>query len=150
MRAPRLRILLLVVPLLVAACGDIFGPGSEQSQLETNRQRWRATGVTSYTFTVSTLCFCAVTGPVRVTVVNDSVVSATQTSNGQSVNPAWMPTIERLFDFIARGIDEHAVVLDVTYDASLGFPSKITYDGSFAIADEEITYTVSDVSPTGR
>ena len=55
----------------------------------------------------------------------------------------------RLFDFIDHGITNHAVVLRVTYDPTLGYPREIVYDGATNIADDEVTYTVSNVALGG-
>jgi hypothetical protein len=90
-------------------------------------------------------CFCAIRGPIRASVVNGAVVSATEVTSGNRVEPAWVPSIEGLFDFVARGIANHALVLDVTYDPVMGYPRKIVYDGAANIADEEVTYQVADV-----
>src|SRR5262249_47607128 len=112
---------------------------------DTARRLWATNGYTSYAFTIRMDCFCAVNGPLRAIVVNDSLVSATLIANGQSVNPRWVPSIKSLFDFIDRGIANHAAVLRVTYDPSLGFPKEIIYDGAANAADDEVNYTVSDV-----
>jgi len=37
------------------------------------------------------------------------------------------------------------VVLTVKYDDTLGFPREINYDGAYNIADDEITYTLTNV-----
>ena len=66
---------------------------------------------------------------------------------GQQIDPRWVPSINGLFDFIDRGIANHAARLDVTYAPTLGFPSKVVYDGAANAADDEVTYTVSDVRP---
>jgi hypothetical protein len=84
-----------------------------------------------------------------MTIATSGVVTATQISNGQAVDKRFVSTIESLFDFIERGIANHSAVLDVTYDPGRGYPVKIVSDGSRFAADDEVTYEVSDVSPTG-
>lgn len=152
MRRHRLQTLLsrsaaVAMLIALAGCGDIFSPHRAQSQFEENRDKWRALGMTSYSFTLNQSCFCGITGPVRVGVFNGAVVSALVVSSGQSVDTRFVSTIESLFDFIERGIAKHSAVLEVTYDPARGFPTKIVSDGSRNIADDEVTYEVSDVQP---
>jgi len=130
----------------IAGCSDLFSPG-DQSRLEENRDKWRAQGLTTYSFTLRQVCFCGINGPVRVVVVNGAAVNATLISNGQLVDPRFVSSIESLFDFIQRGIAKHSAVLEVTYDPTRGFPARIVSDGSKSTADDEVTYEVSDVQP---
>ena len=131
----------------LAGCSDLFSPSSK-SRLDENRDKWRAQGLTAYTFTLNQFCFCAINGPVRVFVSNGTVINATQISNGQALDTRFASSIESLFDFIERGIARHSAVLDVTYDPARGYPVRIVSDGSRSTADDEVTYEVSDVSPT--
>jgi hypothetical protein len=140
------RCLLLAGLLLgVAGCGDIVSPGSDRSTLSINRQKWASHGYTTYAFTLQQACFCLFTGPVRVYVDNDSVIDARQIVDNKAVDVRAVQTIATLFAFIDQGIASHAATLEVTYDSTLGYPSRIVYDGSTTIADDEVTYTVSDV-----
>jgi hypothetical protein len=133
-----------VVFAVLAGCSDSLGPA--KSRLDENREKWRAQGLTTYVFTLSQACFCAINGPVRVLVANGSVLTATQISTGQPIDTRFVSTIESLFDFIERGIANHSALLQVTYDPALGFPAKIVSDGSQNVADDEVTYEVSDVA----
>jgi hypothetical protein len=136
----------LLIVAALAACSDGLSPGSARSRLDANRDKWNAQRLNPYAFTLRQLCFCAVNGPVRVVVSNGSVLTATQIANGQALDTRYVSTIESLFDFIERGIANHSVVLDVTYDPVLGYPVRIVSDGSLNIADDEVTYDVSDVA----
>ena len=145
MRPLRSVVFLLAALSFGLGCGDLLSPDGGRSELDANRQKWTSHGYGAYQFTLKMACFCAINGPVTVVVSADSVVLVTQKSNGQVINAPWMPSIKKLFDFIDQGIANHAAVLRVTYDPTLGYPSEIVYDGSFTIADDEVTYTVSDV-----
>lgn len=144
--------LLVGMMALAAGCGDLLSPGSDRSRLDTSRQKWQARGYVQYQFTLTAACFCVINGPVRIEVRNDSILSVTQISTGKPLDAKYLPTINKLFDFVDRGIAEHAATLRVTYDSTLGFPTEIVYDGSVNIADDEVTYTVRDVvrAPTGQ
>lgn len=131
---------------VLAGCGDSLSPVSGRDDLQANRARWRARGPNGYIVSLTTLCFCVETRPLRVTVIRDSVMSATTLDGGQPIaDVRWIPTIEKLFDFIQRAIDEPAFHLEVEYDPQLGFPRKIVYDMAAEIADDEVTYLVGDV-----
>ncbi|HTE46011.1 MAG TPA: DUF6174 domain-containing protein [Gemmatimonadaceae bacterium] len=142
----RRRFIVLVLLSSLVGCGDLVGPGSERSQLDTNRQKWRTMRSDTYHFTINALCFCADGGPVRTEVRGDSIVAMTRVLTGKPVDRTYGLTIEKLFDFIERGIVNHAALLEVTYHPILGYPIKIVYDGAVNIADDEVTYTVSDLA----
>ena len=135
-----------VVALVLSGCSDALGPGNNRSQLDANRQKWQARGFRDYSVTMRILCFCPETSPLNVTVLGDSVMSATRVSDGKPVDARQVPTINKLFDFIDRAITERAVTIDVTYDPELGYPRQIVYDKSLDFVDEEITYTVTNMS----
>jgi hypothetical protein len=132
---------------LFAGCNDVSGPRNERSRLDANREKWLARGSRDYSATVTKACFCGVTGPVAIVVNADTITSATQVSNGQAVDPRVTVSVSQLFDFIARAIDDRAERLDVTYDDTLGFPRSVSYDGDSRVADDEISFTVTDVTP---
>jgi len=130
----------------VAACGDLFGPG--RSELEINRDKWREHGYRDYSLVMTRGCECLDIGPFAVTVLGDSVVAAVRISDGASTVVApHLPTVNKLFDFIQQAIDDRAATLRVTYDAELGYPRKIVYDFSSIMADDEMTFDVSGVVP---
>ena len=141
-----LRCASVAVVAVVAGCSDSLSPG--KTELDANRQKWEAQQFARYDFTLEMFCFCAIRGPIRVSVANGAVVSAVEVATGNRVEPTWVPSIESLFDFVERGIADHALVLEVTYDPVMGYPRKIVYDRARNIADEEVTYQAADVART--
>jgi hypothetical protein len=138
--------------MLVAStgCGDPSSPDNRRSELDANRQKWRSNGVTSYSFTVARSCFCVFDGPVRVSVDHDSVVSVIRIeSNTNAADLHFRPSIDSLFDFVEHAIGQQPAVLRVTYDPALGYPVTIVYDGRQAVADDEISFQVSDLVVAG-
>lgn len=146
MRAP-FKLFAVLLTFAASCSGDPIAPN--RGALDSARQIWELHGNSSYQFTIKMDCFCAVNGAIRATVVNDSTISATVIATGQSIEPGSVPGIKKLFDFIDQGLAQNAAVLDVAYDPTLGFPAKIVYVGSYSIADDGITYTVSDVVLSG-
>jgi hypothetical protein len=139
----RLRAFAAALFVFAAGCGDVLSPGSE---LGVARQRWKAQNLHSYSFTLQRSCFCPSVQPLRVTVVGDSVVSVIDPATNKPVDLRSGETIDGLFRFIENAIARKAAVLEVQYDAVAGFPTRINYDGSFRVADDELTYTASNVT----
>ena len=141
-----LSTLVLASTTMLASCSnDVSGPRGPRTELEANRQKWQSRGSRDYTLTMSKLCFCIDVGPFNVTVANDSVVAATRTSDGKPAEHRYLPTVTKLFDFIEQAINEGAVEIRVTYDPDLGYPREVVYDLSTRLADEEVTYTLSNL-----
>jgi hypothetical protein len=115
--------------------------------LEIARSKWVAHRPQPYAFTVRRACFCGLPGDVRVYAMNDTVVAAVQLPDGAAIDKRNAQSIEQLFDFIERAIAEHAAVIRVSYDPELGYPSSIEYDRATNVADDEVTYTLTDVKP---
>lgn len=142
---PFARNVALLLIALIAGCSNPFSPGRDTKDLDAARETWRTHGYASYEFTFRRSCFCGVTDPLRVRVVNDTVVSVVLISTNAPIDKSLGETVEGLFRFIQRGIDNDAAELRVTYDATLGYPREIVYDGSRMIADDEVTFTAKDV-----
>jgi len=132
---------------LLAGCGDRSPAEPGRSDLEIARARWIAHRPEQYAFNVRKACFCAVTGEVRVYVRHDSVLAVVGVPDARAIDTRNYESIEQLFDFIERAISNHAAVIRATYDPVLGYPTSIDYDGAANIADDEVSYTLSDVTP---
>lgn len=141
----QIGILTLAVAL---GCSDALTGPQTWRELLTHRALWARNGYHSYAFTIQMSCFCGNTDVIRAYVVNDSVVAAVDFTNpDRTVDPRGVRSIPRLFDFVANAFSENASTINVSYDPQLGFPSEIDYDGRVNIADDEITFYVSDVKP---
>jgi hypothetical protein len=139
--------LIAVVLVMAAACHAPTELERATSDLAASRQRWAAQGLSTYQFTFDKNCFCDVRGPVRVSVKDGVVVGAMRIATGEVVDTRNIPTVDSLFAFVERGISSRSDVLRVTYDPLCGFPTEIYSDGSYQIADDEITYTTKDLVP---
>ena len=145
MNPVRLAGLALIVG--AASCSDAVGPGRETTDLEAARQRWRAQQLHTYAFTVQRSCFCANVHSLSVLVMSDTVSGVLDLETGSTVDRGLGETVEDLFTFIQDAIDRSAQRIDAKYDPAKGFPTEIDYDGSATIADDEVSYRVSDVHP---
>lgn len=140
------RLLLIGLALTLAACSDALGPnGASTVNLASAKARWLSHGLTDYQITMTQSCFCANVHPLRLTILSDTVRTATDLVTGQAIDPRLGMTVPQLFDFVATGIAKPAAKLDVGYDAVYGFPYEIDYDFSVQVADDEGSISVRDL-----
>ncbi len=105
-----------------------------------------------YTYLLEQVCFCPLTGPVRVTVQDGEVVEAVVARGGHGIErgtaaPEYLRTT--INDVIARANDTEAASVDVVWPDGQDYPSKVAVDQMAKATDDEITYIVRDVRVTG-
>ena len=135
--------------LVGAGCGLITGNDDEESALDRAELRWSRSGVQDYQVVVQNLCFCGYVRPVRITVRFGAVVSRVDAETGEPV-PTYAQNVRDipgLFDLIREAIAQDAHELDVTYDATYGFPTLITIDYIRNAVDDELTVKTSEFQP---
>lgn len=132
-------------------------PGNEtptiatgDTALDAAMNRWTANRPTSYEFTVSQQCFCPpeIRNPVVVTVRGDSIVSRAYAGTGAPLDTTRAPmalTVDGLFAKIRDAKARKAAAINVTYHATLGYPTKLWIDYSAAMADEEVGFEARDL-----
>jgi len=125
---------------------------SALAELSAAEQRWNAQGLPAYEYTVQRLCFCApaVTHPITVTVRDGAVVRLVYADSGAVPDSAMFRdflTVERVFDFVRRTIAENPDTLTAVYDPHYGYPTRITVDPIFGIADDEFSVSVTGFQP---
>jgi hypothetical protein len=109
-------------------------------------QRWQAAGLTDYRFSVDVQCFCPVAKPVVVTVRDGQVTSA-RPEPLEFWSDVVVP-VPDLFQLVADTRDT-ADVVEVAYDAELGYPKTISVDRVQAAIDDEVAYVVTHFAPLG-
>jgi len=136
--------------LTVSGCGD--DPLSpEVEALASARARWESTGYTDYTYLYRLSCFCPpqLLETARVSVSDGQI---TDVYLMDSDTPAPLDsynlyhTIDGLFDRLAESLANDPVVFEVTYDGTAGYPTSAQIDISEQIADEEYSFTASDLA----
>ncbi len=87
--------------------------------------------------------------PYRVTVNKDGVVSHVTQMDGTPVSDSFiigrMKTVDQSFTLI-KDAWSYAVNVTATYHATAGYPTFGFIDESFDIVDEEILFTIKDVT----
>jgi hypothetical protein len=145
------NLVLAAAALLMSGCGDDpLGP--EQEAFEAARARWDANGPASYTYHYRLSCFCPpqLLETARVTVTDGEVTDVYLLDSDAPAPPDThdlYPTVEGLFDRLAASLANDPVVFEATYDGALGYPTSAQVDISEQIADEEYSFTASDLSP---
>ena len=137
--------------LLMAGCGEApLGP--EMEAFEAARARWESNGPESYSYRYRLSCFCPpqLLENARVTVTEGQVTNVYLLDSDTPAAPEtfsmYLP-IEGLFDRLATSLENDPVVFEATYDGALGYPTSAQVDISEQIADEEYSFTASDLSP---
>lgn len=145
MRLPRLAATALIFAAI--SCSDSTGPDREIPRLAAARERWRAQNLHTYAFEMRRICFCANTDRLYVAVVSDTVQGVLDLDTGEFVDTQLGLTVEGLFSFIENAAVHSAYLIRADYDATQGFPTEIDYDGAAQIADDEVSYRVTNVHP---
>lgn len=127
--------------------GSADDPTDDPTEDPTTKQ-WPDFAATDYTYRLEVLCFCPLTGPLKVTVADGEVTSATRLTKPGKGTQA--PGFARLTinDLIAKANDPSVFEADVTWPAGTDHPTKLTIDQIENAVDDEVTYTVSNVQVT--
>ena len=110
-------------------------------------QQWKAAGIHDYSFTFYQSCFCLGRQPTRITVRGDKVQSATNVRGGAAVKPEEVGrplTLTDIFQQIADGYAKPADHITLTLNPDYGYPERVYIDYYANMADEELSYTISD------
>ena len=139
----KIFIVLIALTLALSACGA-------KSELGKQQAKWDSQGVTHYRFKLDISCFCAFRSltPVSVEVQDGKVISMLDV-NGDELNPDFRSTfeeagtIEGLFALTADAL-ANADHVNVTYDATRGFPTSVEVDWIELAADDEMYYYITE------
>ncbi|MBN9399871.1 MAG: hypothetical protein J0I17_06815 ['Candidatus Kapabacteria' thiocyanatum] len=144
------RTLLPLILIALHAVGCKEQPtGTAPTTLTEAKERWASSGITDYELDRRVVCYCiGAEDTVRCRIERDSAVSIINLTTGEAVEikrrtPA---TVQDLFDIVEKAQDE-AHMLNVTYDATYGYPREINIDWSNTIADDEIFYHTIRLQP---
>ena len=136
--------------VLAAGCTD---PLSQQwsHSLAGAQNRWNSSGIKSYQFTFQVNCFCAITQPVTVTVLDTVPVMAVFAAGGAAVDTSLFRdylTVDRMFATLRRAVDHGPATFDATF-SDVGYPLAVSVDPSGNTLDDEygISITVLTATP---
>lgn len=127
--------------------------GSTPQAFTDNLQKWQ-----SYTdgpdesvsYTTQQSCFCPseFTRPMNITESNGEITSATYADTNEPVPDnirQSLSTVDQRFEQLQSAYENGADTVNVQYDPQFGFPTSVFIDQSQMIADEEISYTITNL-----
>lgn len=149
MRAPYWA-LSLVAGLALLGCSSPTAPEDPLLLLEQNEAAWSGAGITSYRYTITRSCYCLPesSGPVVVEVRNGQVVDRRYES-GLAVSPQYtdiFTSVPGLFGLIREAAAYPAASVTVRYHPKLGYPESIAIDWVAGVADDEVSYRISELT----
>ena len=120
-----------------------------EDEVQLNEQKWKKHGITHYMFTSQISCFCQTdyTLPKAIVVKNNEIQSVNGFDYADLEYETHM-TIDEFFDYIENRQNQNPVIESLEFDSVYGFPSYIYFDISKMIADDEISYTITNFIPT--
>ena len=121
----------------------------DELNLQEQEKKWKKQGIIDYEFTSQISCFCQsdYTLPKAILVKNDEIQSINGVAYANLEYENHM-TIDELFDYIEDHQNKNPVIENLEFDSVYGFPSYIYFDISEVIADDEISYTITNFIPT--
>jgi hypothetical protein len=152
----RLPLLLVLFSFIFSACEKVSVQNPEDesyneelANLNPNYRKWKALGIKNYTVTETLGCFCLVRGDHDLTVVNNSIRTI-KNSQGMAVaiNNSGLKTIDELFEFIQKSLDQNPAISRITYDTTYGHPVNVYFDYNTMTADEEFRLALKNFKPT--
>lgn len=148
-----LRSMSVTCAFAMAACGDdgLTSPGSDE--LARAVGQWNRGGLdrTTYLMRQQRQCFC-IDGAVvyQLTVTQNVITDAVNVATGAHLAAAErsrLRTVSQLFDEVRAGLVSTNVLRSVTYDPTLGYPTRLSLDPVPSAVDDEVTYLTSGVQP---
>ncbi|NVO07156.1 MAG: hypothetical protein HXX19_15120 [Rhodoferax sp.] len=108
---------------------------------------WHAAGLHDYQFALSHYCLCVPQEPIHIVVKKDQVFSARYTPSGKPVESLkGLPTLDGLMARIDAAYAQHAASIRLRLHPLLGYPEYVYIDYEAQVADEELSYAVSEFS----
>ena len=141
------KIIFIVLALILAACGSV--PSNEFDQ---NVTKWNDANISHYRMQVGVSCFCPFgdINPITVEVKDGQIVSMVG-ANGAEVldtDPVYASlsqygNVDSLFTWLGQALAD-ADKIEVSYDATYGFPNNVAVDYIAEATDDEIWIEVSN------
>jgi hypothetical protein len=132
---------------LVALLAGAAHADTARQEFTAALQKWQAAGIHDYRFTLNQSCFCMGVQPVRITVRHDTVQSALRLPDGAAVTAealGRLPSMDVIFQKIEEAYAKPADHITLSLNPDNGYPERVYIDYVEMMADEELSYTISD------
>jgi len=133
--------------ILVALLSSTVHADTNRQDFMAALQKWRAAGIHDYNFSLDQSCLCPGVQPVSVTVQNDAVQSARNLKDGTPVAASVLgrlPSLDGILQKIEAAYAQPAEHITLTLNPEYGYPERVFIDYSTMIADEELSYQISN------
>jgi hypothetical protein len=139
----------IVLPFCAAAASCPTAP-DEGRRLALQGAKWDSRAVRHYRYEFQRSCECLpeMAPPALIEVRDGVVVAVTHAQTGESLantSPANRPTVDELFEELRHALRE-ADRVDVRYDPTFGYPSRVSIDWDANMADEERVYVAKNLT----
>jgi Family of unknown function (DUF6174) len=124
----------------------VIGGGVTRPELAEREAVWRATGVRTYSLTLSFLCECGIPSPLRIFVWDGTLMDVRDAAGDRAAAPGIALTVDGLFEQARTTIDGGGTVY-ATWDKVTGVPTSMTFDPIQQAIDDELHVTVDDFAP---
>jgi|GEM_PF-711692 len=143
-----MSLMAVAVLLVTAGCSSAIGPGNVRlAELEQQRSKWEQSGLNDYVFEYHHQ-FGGAIAAVLIHVVDGNVAEVTDLPESRTVdaasNTSW-PTVESLFAEAESALSSKGTIVDISYDATLGYPSRISVSPEAATPAGGSSTVVSDL-----
>jgi len=122
------------------------------SEVQSNREKWMAHGISNYEIEMQKICYC-VPEVVRMMVFevgDDKVEAVHYADTGEDVDPQHygdFNTIEEMFMFVEKALEKNPADLSIAYNEEYGYIKELSVDFKENIADDEISIIASNMRP---
>lgn len=142
-----------VLPAL-ASCGSDAPPTvvAELRDLERAQMLWKQRGFRNYRMVASKECFCLreMVQPALVTVHGSTIVDVRRL-DGTPIEPQFWSSrvvVDSLFPRIRDALNSDFYErVELSFDSRLGFPTRAAFYAPSRIADGDVAYVISGITP---
>jgi hypothetical protein len=120
------------------------------ADLKIHQKLWQSQKINHYEYIYNMICFCPppANTPTKVFVKNKQVISVANPDTGEQIKNAnldFYKSIDQLFEVIQDAVKRNADEIQITYDSQLGYPTKIFIDYIKLAADDEVSYSATNL-----
>ena len=128
---------------------EIDSSSNDLTLLESARKKWQSHSGQYYTVQSQKNCFCLdeMTAQMKVSILNNSVLSAVNIASGEVISKAIqaeISTVDTLFSLIERAIADD-ISIEVSYNEEYGYPEITKIDIEQLAADGGLHITLSNL-----
>lgn len=139
---------LVTLLAVLYGCADPTGNQVALSELEQGQERWAQQNISTYTFRLQRICFCALVDPVNVTVRDGDITTIVVADSQDELDPSMFAqfyTVDGLFQVVQDALDGDAHSVVVAYHSEFGYPVDVAIDYIEMAIDDELQLLSSDL-----